>query len=49
MKETLLTQEALKKIISEKIATPREGQSFRSGFNSSRRLYELSQINKQIS
>lgn len=43
-----LTQDVLKKLFAEKVITPREGMSFRSGFNSSRRLYELSQINKQI-
>lgn len=43
-----ITHETLKKLFNEKVTTPREGLSFRSGFNSSRRLYELSQINKQI-
>lgn len=43
-----VTQEALKRLFAEKVTTPREGLSFRSGFNSSRRIYELSQINKQI-
>ena len=43
-----LTQDALKKIFSEKITTPREGLSFRSGFNSSRRLYERSQTKKNV-
>ena len=47
--ETQITQDQLKKIIADKVTTPREGQSFRSGFNSSRKLYELSQINKHIS
>jgi hypothetical protein len=43
-----MTHETLKKLFNDKMTTPREGLSFRSGFNSSRRLYELSQINKQI-
>jgi hypothetical protein len=47
--DTQLTQDQLKKIISDKVNTPRDNHSYRSGFNSSRRLYELSQINKQIS
>lgn len=44
-----VTQETLKKLFAEKITTPREGLSFRSGFNSSRRLYEVSNANKQMS
>lgn len=43
-----MTHETLKKLFYDKVTTPRDGLSFRSGFNSSRRLYELSQINKQI-
>jgi hypothetical protein len=41
-----ITQETLKKLFAEKVTTPREGLSFRSGFNSSRRLFELSNANK---
>lgn len=46
--DTQITQDQLKRIFSEKVITPRDGHSMRSGFNSSRRLYELSQINKQL-
>lgn len=35
-------------MFTDKITTPREGLSFRSGFNSSRRQYELSQVNKHF-
>ena len=47
--DTQLTQDQLKKIIADKVTTPRDGQSYRSGFNSSRRLYELGNTNKQVS
>jgi hypothetical protein len=46
IKETQLTNEILQKLFAEKIPSPREGQSFRSGFNSSRRLYELGKLDK---
>lgn len=44
-----ITQETLKKLFTDKVTTPREGLSFRSGFNSSRRLYELGNMNKHMS
>ena len=44
----ILLRKVWNKIFAEKVTTPREGLSFRSGFNSSRRLYELSHINKQL-
>ena len=43
-----ITHENMKKLFKDKVITPREGKSQRSAFSDSRRLYELSQINKQI-
>ncbi len=43
-----ITHENLKKLFNDKVITPREGKSQRSAFSDSRRMYELSQVNKQI-
>ena len=47
VKDTQINADYLKQILSDKVMTPREGMSVRSGMNSSRKQYELMQrINK---
>lgn len=43
IKEAQINADFLKQILSEKVMTPREGMSVRSGLNSSRKQYELMQ------
>ena len=42
------TQSQMHKLLNDKVNTPREGLSHRSGFSNSRRTYELSKINKEL-
>jgi hypothetical protein len=48
LKEAQINSEFMKQIFAEKIMTPREGISVRSGMNSSRRQYELKHKDEDI-
>ena len=48
LKEAQINAEFMKQILNDKVLTPREGMSMRSGMNSSRRQYEQRQRDEEI-